>query len=84
MEEVSFAYESRNKVLHEIGFQAEPGSVIALAGLSGAGKSTIIGLIAAFYTPSRGRVLVDGTDLSTAKRLTLFWSPPTNPIRLTE
>jgi subfamily B ATP-binding cassette protein MsbA len=67
MEDVSFAYDSRKEVLHEISFQSEPGTVTALVGPSGAGKSTIIGLIAAFYVPSGGRVLVDGIDLSTVK-----------------
>ena len=67
MEVVSFAYDSRKEVLHDINFRAEPGTVTALVGPSGAGKSTIIGLIAAFYVPSSGRVLVDGIDLSTVK-----------------
>jgi subfamily B ATP-binding cassette protein MsbA len=67
MENVSFAYDTRKEVLHEISFRSEPGTVTALVGPSGAGKSTIIGLIAAFYVPSSGRVLVDGVDLSTVK-----------------
>src|SRR6266850_7275456 len=60
MEHVSFAYETRKEVLHDVSFTSEPGTVTALVGPSGAGKSTIIGLIAAFYVPSSGRVLVDG------------------------
>jgi ABC-type multidrug transport system fused ATPase/permease subunit len=67
MEKVSFAYDTRKEVLHEISFRSGPGTVTALVGPSGAGKSTIIGLIAAFYVPSSGRVLVDGADLSTVK-----------------
>ncbi|HYL83155.1 MAG TPA: ABC transporter ATP-binding protein, partial [Candidatus Angelobacter sp.] len=67
MEKVSFAYESRKEVLHEISFRSEPGTVTALVGPSGAGKSTIIGLIAAFYVPASGQVLVDGADLATVK-----------------
>jgi len=67
MENVSFAYDTRKEVLHEVSFRSEPGTVTALVGPSGAGKSTIIGLIAAFYMPSNGRVLVDGVDLSTVK-----------------
>jgi subfamily B ATP-binding cassette protein MsbA len=67
MQDVSFAYDTRNEVLHEVSFRSEPGTVTALVGPSGAGKSTIIGLIAAFYVPSSGRVLVDGIDLSTVK-----------------
>ncbi len=67
MEHVSFAYDTRKEVLHDVNFRSEPGTVTALVGPSGAGKSTIIGLIAAFYVPSSGRVLVDGVDLSTVK-----------------
>jgi subfamily B ATP-binding cassette protein MsbA len=67
MENVSFAYDTRKEVLHDVSFRSEPGTVTALVGPSGAGKSTIIGLIAAFYVPSSGRVLVDGGDLSTVK-----------------
>jgi ABC-type multidrug transport system fused ATPase/permease subunit len=67
MEDVTFAYDVRTDVLHDIGFTAEPGTVTALVGPSGAGKSTIIGLLAAFYVPKSGRVLVDEIDLSTVK-----------------
>jgi len=67
MENVSFAYDVRKDVLHDISFTAEPGTVTALVGPSGAGKSTIIGLLAAFYVPATGRVLVDDVDLSTVK-----------------
>src|SRR6266404_1492474 len=67
MENVSFAYDTRKEVLHEVSFRSEPGTVTALVGPSGAGKSTIIGLIAAFYVPSGGIVRVDGVDLSKVK-----------------
>jgi len=67
MENVSFAYDTRKEVLHDVSFQSDPGTVTALVGPSGAGKSTIIGLIAAFYVPAGGHVLVDGVDLSTVK-----------------
>lgn len=67
MNDVSFAYDTRKEVLHDVSFQSEPGTVTALVGPSGAGKSTIIGLIAAFYVPASGRVLVDGVDLATVK-----------------
>jgi ABC-type multidrug transport system fused ATPase/permease subunit len=67
MERVNFAYEAGNEVLHEISFEAGPGTITALVGPSGAGKSTIAGLMAAFYTPSSGRVLVDNTDLATVR-----------------
>ena len=63
-ENVHFAYEEGQEVLHGIDFTASKGSVIALVGTSGSGKSTIAGLVATFLTPSSGRVLVDGLDLS--------------------
>jgi subfamily B ATP-binding cassette protein MsbA len=63
-ENVEFAYEENKTVLHGISFDARPGTVTALVGSSGSGKSTIIGLVSAFHSPSRGLVLVDGYDLS--------------------
>jgi len=65
-EDVEFAYEEGKTVLHGVDFLAEPGSVTALVGSSGSGKSTIISLICAFHTPTAGRVLVDGQDLANA------------------
>jgi len=64
---VTFAYEPGKSVLHGVSFSALPGTVTALVGSSGAGKSTIIGLISAFHTPSEGQVLVDGVDLATVR-----------------
>ncbi|MDE3104575.1 MAG: ABC transporter ATP-binding protein [Acidobacteriota bacterium] len=65
--DVSFAYEPGKPVLHGISFDAHPGSVTALVGSSGSGKSTIISLVCAFHTASSGQVLVDGTDLATVR-----------------
>jgi ABC-type multidrug transport system fused ATPase/permease subunit len=64
---VSFSYDGVHEVLRNISFRADPGTVTALVGSSGSGKSTTIGLISAFYIPSKGRILVDGTDLSTVR-----------------
>jgi subfamily B ATP-binding cassette protein MsbA len=64
-ENVSFSYEAGKPVLHDVSFDARPGTVTALVGSSGSGKSTMIGLINAFHTPTQGKVLVDGVDLST-------------------
>jgi ABC-type multidrug transport system fused ATPase/permease subunit len=66
-QDVHFAYETNKEVLLGISFLSEPGTATALVGPSGSGKSTIIGLISAFYTPTTGRVLVDGADLSTVR-----------------
>lgn len=61
---VGFAYEKNKPVLHDLTFDATPGSVTALVGSSGSGKSTVISLLCAFHTPASGQVLVDGVDLS--------------------
>ena len=66
-ENVSFAYETGKPVLQQVSFLAKPGTVTALVGSSGSGKSTIIGLVAAFHVPLDGRVLVDGVDLATVR-----------------
>jgi subfamily B ATP-binding cassette protein MsbA len=63
-EHVNFSYEPGKPVLDDVSFVAEPGTVTALVGSSGSGKSTIIGLGAAFYKPTSGRVTVDGVDLA--------------------
>src|SRR5580698_91901 len=64
LENVDFAYENNKPILNNISFESEPGTVTALVGPSGAGKSTTIGLIASFYLPTSGRVLVDAVDLA--------------------
>lgn len=64
---VHFEYTQNKPVLHGINFAAEPGTVTALVGSSGSGKSTIIGLIAAFHKPTAGTILVDEVDLSTVR-----------------
>ena len=64
-ENVEFAYTPEKPVLHGISFKADPGTVTALVGSSGSGKSTIISLLCAFHTPTKGAVLVDDIDLAT-------------------
>jgi ABC-type multidrug transport system fused ATPase/permease subunit len=66
-ENVSFSYDGNRTVLHHVSFQAEPGTVTALVGSSGSGKSTTIGLVSAFYVPSAGKISVDDADLSTVR-----------------
>jgi ABC-type multidrug transport system fused ATPase/permease subunit len=65
--EVSFAYGEGSDVLHNISFKAPAGSVIALVGSSGSGKSTIAGLSATFLNPKSGKITIDGVDLSKVK-----------------
>ncbi len=61
-ENVSFAYDS-DRVIQDFNVQTRPGEVIALVGPSGAGKTTIIGLLNRFYDPQQGRILIDGHDI---------------------
>ena len=66
-ENVSFSYDGNHEVLHDISFRSDPGTVTALVGSSGSGKSTTIGLISAFYVPTKGTIRVDSVDLSTVR-----------------
>lgn len=63
-DDVSFAYEEGKEVVRNITFEAPAGSVTALVGTSGSGKTTIAGLVATFLTPASGKITVDGQDLS--------------------
>jgi subfamily B ATP-binding cassette protein MsbA len=65
--DVTFAYDPGKPVLHGVSFDSRPGTVTALVGSSGSGKSTIISLICAFHTATTGQVLVDGIDLATVQ-----------------
>jgi ATP-binding cassette subfamily B protein len=62
-EHVTFGYNPERPVLHDVNFEAEAGQTFALVGATGSGKSSIISLIARFYQPQQGRVLVDGQDI---------------------
>ena len=62
-EKVSFGYASEKNVLTEISFTAKSGQVVGIFGLTGAGKSSLLGLIPRFYDPRAGRILADGHDL---------------------
>jgi ATP-binding cassette, subfamily B, bacterial len=62
-EEVSFSYGGSNPALADVSLSVPPGQTVALVGATGAGKSTLAKLVARFYDPDGGRVLVDGHDL---------------------
>ncbi len=62
-EHVSFSYGRHASVLKDISFTAQPNQVVALLGLTGSGKSTIVNLIPRFYDPTAGRITIDGMDI---------------------
>jgi ATP-binding cassette subfamily B protein/subfamily B ATP-binding cassette protein MsbA len=64
-ENVDFEYVAGQPVLRDVKFEVAAGETIAVVGPTGAGKTTLVSLIARFYDPARGRVLLDGTDLRT-------------------
>src|SRR6266700_160026 len=72
LERVSFTYPGGNRpAVAEVSARIEPGQLVALVGPSGAGKTTITGLVARFHDPQQGRILIDGTDLRTVTRSSL-------------
>lgn len=70
-EDVSFSYDRDEVVLRDVTFTIEPGQTVAIVGPTGAGKTTIIGLIARFYDPQSGKVLIDGVDVRTVQQRSL-------------
>ncbi len=63
LENVSFAYEKGETILKNINLDVKPGEIIGLVGQTGSGKSTLVKLVARFYDPTKGRMLLDGRDL---------------------
>lgn len=62
-ENVSFAYNPEDPVLHEVSFTVRAGEKVAVVGYTGAGKTTIISLLSRFYDVNEGRILIDGVDI---------------------
>jgi ATP-binding cassette subfamily B protein len=62
-EDVTFGYSATATALDGLSFEARPGQVVGVFGMTGAGKSTLLSLIPRFYDPARGRILADGKDL---------------------
>jgi ATP-binding cassette subfamily B protein len=70
-ENVSFSYRPDEPILREISFRIAPGEHVALVGPTGCGKTTVIRLLCRLYEPQRGRILLDGDDISTLPQATL-------------
>ena len=62
-ENISFNYEGRKDTLRNVSFEAKPGEAIGIVGPTGAGKTTLVSLLPRFYTPSGGRIFIDGQEI---------------------
>ena len=70
-DEVSFAYDPKQLILKDITFEAEPGDTVAIVGPTGAGKTTLVNLIARFYNLTDGQILIDEHDINEVTRHSL-------------
>ncbi|UKJ43646.1 ABC transporter ATP-binding protein [Lysinibacillus sp. 1 U-2021] len=70
-EDVSFAYKDNDYVLKNLSFEAHQGETIALVGHTGSGKSSIMNLLFRFYDPSKGKITIDGIDITSVPRQTM-------------
>ncbi len=68
---VVFSYDKKRDVIRDVSFSVSPGETVALVGPTGAGKTTILQLLARFYDPDRGHIFIDGHDSRTIKRASL-------------
>jgi ATP-binding cassette, subfamily B, multidrug efflux pump len=64
-QQVDFAYTPEDRVIKGLSFHIQPGEVTAIVGMTGGGKSTLINLLEGFFTPQKGRILIDGRDIRT-------------------
>ncbi|MFS0590162.1 ABC transporter ATP-binding protein [Cytobacillus horneckiae] len=70
-EDVSFAYKDEEYVLKNLSFEAKRGETVALVGHTGSGKSSIMNLLFRFYDPSKGKIYIDGIDITSLSRQTI-------------
>lgn len=62
-ENVSFEYDSRRRVLHNVSFEVPAGACVGIVGTTGSGKTTLLKLLTRFHDPTSGRILIDGVDI---------------------
>ena len=65
-EHVTFGYDPAKPVLRDVSFEVPGGSIVAIVGPTGSGKTTLVSLLARFYDPQQGRILIDGADIRDA------------------
>ncbi|RJP24562.1 MAG: ABC transporter ATP-binding protein [Candidatus Abyssobacteria bacterium SURF_5] len=70
-EGITFGYDQKNPVIRDLTFEAQAGEKVALVGLSGAGKTTVINLLLRFYDPQQGRICIDGVDIRSVTQASL-------------
>lgn len=70
-QDVTFGYDPQKPILHQINLDVPAGAMIAIVGPTGSGKTTLVNLIARFYDPQLGRILIDGADIRDVKLTSL-------------